>query len=236
MTDTTTAPAVAPADDQLSSLISAAVARRMTPDFIEKEVQTRVDKLIVESIDRALRSYSDTGKLIEKAIEEALRVDRLDLPSYGATVAGMLKTQIEARVAPLVAGQLAADMDELLKLAPKEVKLSEIAAYMLKSHEEEGDWGPRITVDVERNDYGSTWIKLDDEEALERRDLYKAKFRLLVDKDGRISGFYAGEDKVSAKSWIGAAYGIEQKLRAYVACGTKLIIDEDAVVTSVGDY
>ncbi|WP_084581749.1 hypothetical protein [Sphingomonas azotifigens] len=236
MTDTTTAPAVASADDQLCSLISAAVARRMTPDFIEKEVQTRVDKLIVESVDRALRSYSDTGKLIEKAIEEALRVDRLDLPSYGATVASMLKTQIEARVAPLIAGQLAADMDELLNLAPKEVKLSDIAAFMLKPYEDDNEWGKHITVHVESKSYGGTWISLDDDQALEGRDLYKAKFRLLVDKDGRISGFFVGGREASTKSWIGSAYGIEQKLRAYTACGTKLIIDEDAVITSVGDY
>lgn len=236
MTDTNTAPAVAPADDQLCSLISAAVARRMTPDFIEKEVQTRVDKLIVDSVDQALRRYSDTGKLIEKAIENALRVDRLDLPSYGATVAGMLKAQIEARVAPLVAGQLAADMDELLNLAPTEVKLSEIAAYMLQPYKDDGEWGERITVSVERNDYGSTWIKLDDDEVLEGRDLYKAKFRLIVDKDGSIAGFYVRDQPAATKNWVGRAYGIEQKLRAYVACGTKLIIDEDAVVTSVGDY
>jgi hypothetical protein len=38
------------------------------------------------------------------------------------------------------------------------------------------------------------------------------------------------------KSWIGRAHGLEQKLRAYVACGTKIVVDEDCVVTSVGDY
>ncbi|MBN8845961.1 MAG: hypothetical protein J0H88_22205 [Sphingomonadales bacterium] len=93
----------------LSNLISAAVAARMTPEFIEKEVDARVDKLIVESVDRALRSYSDTGKLIEKAVEDALRVNSIDLPAYGEIVAAMLKAQIERRVAPLVAERLAAD-------------------------------------------------------------------------------------------------------------------------------
>jgi hypothetical protein len=220
---------------ELSTLISAAVAAKMTPDFIEKEVATRVEKLIVESVDRALRSYSDTGKLIEKAVEDALRVDRLDLPSYGAIVTQMLKTQIEARVAPLVAGRLADDMDELLKLAPKEVKLSEIADMMRESHQE--GYGPVITVIVEHNEYGSTWLYLDEEEHRERREKHRCKHSILVSKDGTISSAHTG-GRDGREGWIGSAYGhgLEQKLRAYVACGTKIILDEDAVVTSVGDY
>lgn len=218
------------------SLISAAVAARMTPEFIEKEVNARVEKLIVESIDRALRSYSDTGKLIEKAVEDALRVDRLDLPSYGSLVAGMLKGQIEARVSEVVAGRLAQDMEELLSLAPKEVKLSEIADAMREQHESEAH-GPVITVIVEESQYGSTWVYLDEEKHHSSRDKYKCRFRMLISDDGEVSGAYVGEQQYRPKEhWIGRAHGLEQKLRAYVACGTKIIIDEDDVVTSVGDY
>lgn len=223
----------APAD-ALSGIISAAVAAKMTPDFIEKEVNSRVEKLIIESVDRALRSYSDTGKLIEKAVEDALKIERLDLPSYGSIVTSMLKAQIEATVAPLVAGRLAADMEDLLKLAPKEVKLSQIADEMRERYEGEG-YGPVITVIVEHNDYGSTWLYLDEETHHERRDKYKCKISVLVSKDGTISSART-DDRDVGKGWIGRAYGLEQKLRAYVACGTKIILDEDAVVTSVGDY
>jgi hypothetical protein len=217
----------------LSTLISDAVATKMTPEFIEKEVATRVDKLIVESVDRALRSYSDTGKLIEKAVEDALKIERLDLPSYGSIVTQMLKAQLEATVAPLVAGRLAADMEELLKLAPKEVKLSEIAGFMRESHD--GDsYGDVITVIVERSEYRSTWIYLDEEAHYERRDKYKCRHSILLSEDGTISSARTSERDVG-KSWIGRAHGLEQKLRAYVACGTKIVIDEDHVVTSVGD-
>ncbi|WP_164521359.1 hypothetical protein [Sphingomonas sp. ABOLF] len=206
----------------------------MTPEFIEKEVNSRVEKLIIESVDRALRSYSDTGKMIEKAVEEALKVERLDLPSYGAIVTQMLRAQIEARVAPLVAGQLAADMDELLGLAPKEVKLSEIADQMREEHEGKG-YGPVITVIVEHKDYGSTWLYLDEEAHHERRDKYLCKHSVLISKDGKISSARTSDRDVG-KGWIGRAHGLEQKLRAYVACGTTIILDEDAVITSVGDY
>jgi len=219
---------------ELGNLISAAVTAKMKPEFIEKEVNSRVEKLIVESVDRALRSYSDTGKLIEKAVEDALKVERLDLPSYGSMVTQMLKAQIEATVAPLIAGRLAEDMEELLKLAPKEVKLSEIADLMRQEHSEEA-YGPVITVIVEHTEYRSTWIYLDEDEHRERRDKYKCKHSILVSEDGKISSARTSE-RETGKNWIGRAHGLEQKLRAYVACGTKIIIDEDAVVTSVGDY
>jgi hypothetical protein len=220
----------------LSNLISDAVAAKMTPEFIEKEVATRVDKLIVESVDRALRSYSDTGKMIEKAVEDALRVDRLDLPSYGSTVLQILKTQIEAVVAPLVAGRLSADMDELLKLAPKTIKLSEIADEMRKGHEGGDSYGEVITVEVKHSDYGSTWIYLDEETHHERRAEFEASHRLLVGKDGTISGGWLDNRPLKDTNHIGRSYGLSQRLRAYVACGTKITIDEDAVCTSVGDY
>lgn len=88
---------------------------------------------------------------------------------------------------------------------------------------------------VEHNDYGSTWLYLDEEAHHERRDKYKCKHSILVGKDGVISSARTADRDVS-KGWIGRAHGLEQKLRAYVACGTKIILDEDEVVTSVGDY
>ena len=226
----------APAPGQgLGDLISAVVAERLTPDFVEKEVVARVDKLIAASVEQAFRSYSDTGKLIEKAVTDALRVDRLDLPSYGSVVAGILKAQIEARVSGLVAGQLAADMEELLSLAPKEVKLSDIAADMLKLHTE--DYGPVITVEVERTEYGSAWVYLDEERHLKGREARReAECQLLVGKDGNISSAsFRGRD-INDNKHIGRPYGLAQKIRAFVACGTTITLDEDCVVTSVGDY
>jgi hypothetical protein len=198
-------------------------------------VNTRVEKLIVESIDKALRTYSKTRAMIDKAIEDALRVDSLDLPTYGNVVAGMVKAQIEAKVAPLVAGRLAVDLDELLNLAPKEVKLSEIAAEMCKRHEGEG-YGEVITVIVERNDYGSAWVYLDDQCVRGVGEKYRCDVRLLIGRDGKISDATLREHDIKSSKHFGTSYGLEQKIRAYFACGTTIILDEDAVITSVGDY
>jgi len=235
MADTDTLTETAP--DAFTGLIANAVAAKMTPEFVEKEVNTRVEKLVIETIDRALRTYSDVGKMIEAAVQDALKVDRIDLPSYGHVVTQMLKAQIEARVSEVVAGRLAQDMDELLSLAPKEVKLSKIAEYMLETHDSDA-WGEIITVIVEHNDHGSTWVYLDEDNVYAERDKYRCKHRLLIREDGTLAGAYVGDNTITpeSKSYIGRVYGVEQRLRAYVACGTKIELDEDNVSRGKGDY
>lgn len=218
----------------LGEAVSRAVAEKLSAAFVEKEVETRIGKLVVEAVDTALRSYSETGKLIREAVEAALRVDRLDLPSYGSIVSGMLKEQIEARVSELVAGRLAADMEELLSLAPKEVKLSEIAKQMIEQGDHGVEYGEAITVIVDRERrYGSIWVYLDETTALSDADKHRCRHRFLVREDGTIAA--ATVEGRNSKQ-IGVSYGIDQKLRSYVACGTKIILDEDNVSIGIGDY
>lgn len=218
----------------LGALVSQRVAEKLNAEFVEKAVDARVDELVANAVRDALQSYSDTGKLVREAVSNALRVNNLDLPAYGGTVAQILKTQIEAKVAELVAGRLAADMDELLSLAPKEIKLSEIADAMREQHDGEA-YGEVITVIVGDNRYGSTWVYLDDREVRSEREKHICPHQLLIGEDGVICAGRIGGSDVKAGNDIGRFYGLDQKLRAYVACGTKIILDEDDVVTSVGD-
>lgn len=221
--------------NDLTNLISTAVAAKMTPEFIEKEVDARVGKLIVESVDKALRTWSDTGKLIEKAVEDALRVDRIDLPSYGSVVSGMVKAQIEANVSEIVAGRLSEDVEALLKLAPKATKLSTIVAEMIQHRHSDG-YGKVVTALVEHSDYGFIHVYLDEDDVYEARDKYRCSVHFGVDKDGKIYTATLNGRDIKASQVLGGRYGLEQKIRAYYAVGTVIEIDEDAVVTSVGDY
>lgn len=221
----------------LTSLISTAVAAKMTPEFIEKEIDARVSKLLIESIDNALRSYSGVGKMIKEAIEEALKVESIDLPSYGSIVTKILRAQIEARCSEIVAGQLAEDMEQLLNLAPKEIKLSKIADDMRESRDEDG-WGEVITVIVEHSDSvsGYTHIYLDDRQVLRRSEKYSCRYSLALDRDGKIYNAKVNGHDLQSLKIVGRGFGLDQCIRAWVACGTRIIVDEDAVVTSVGDF
>lgn len=218
----------------LTNLIADAVAAKMTPQFIDEVVNDRVSKLVVDSVDKALCKYSDTGKSIEKAVEEALRVDRIDLPQYGHVVAQSLKVQIEAKVADLVAGQLAKDMDELLSLAPKEVKLSEIAQQMLDRSS--ADYGECITVIVEPSSNGYHHIYLDEGAVYRRKDKYQCDHQISIDAEGKIYSARIDRKDLNSTQYVGRAYGLSQLIRAYVACGTQIILDEDDVCRGKGDY
>lgn len=222
--------------NNMGALISAAVAARITPDYVETKVAEKLDRLIDDAVGAALRTYSDNGKLITDAVKEALKVGDLDLPSYGHVVTTILKSQLEAICADLVTGRLAEDMEEILKLAPKTIKLSEIADYMRQDYEHDGtSYGEVITVIVEDLEYRSRWIYLDEDTAWSDRDKYSAAIRLLVREDGTIAQATIKELDQKRATVIGPGFGLEQRIRAYVACGTVIEVDEDFVRTAVGD-
>lgn len=218
-----------------TDLINKAVAEVMTPDFVKSQVATRVQKLVVEAVDDALRSYSDIGKQIKEAVKASLQVNDLNLPSYGLLVTGMIEKQVKDHAGALIDARLAEDIRELLNIAPAEIKLSEIARDMIKDRRDD-DYGQVITVIVEHNDYGSTWLYLDEEEHHTRNDKYQCRHSLLLNKDGTISAARIDKRDLKDTQHIGLSYGLPDRIRAYYAAGTRIILDEDAVVTSVGDF
>lgn len=219
-----------------TDLINKAVAEVMTPDFVKSQVATRVQKLVVEAVDDALRSYSDIGKQIKEAVKASLQVNDLNLPSYGLLVTGMIEEQVKDHAGALIDARLAEDIRELLNIAPAEIKLSEIARDMIKDRYDDDGYGEVITVIVEHNDYGSIWLYLDEEEHHTRNDRYQCRHSLLLNKDGTISSARLDKRDLKDTQHIGRSYGLPDRIRAYYAAGTRIILDEDAVVTSVGDY
>lgn len=225
---------------ELGEAISQAIAQKITPEFVQEKVNERAEKLVEESIRDAMQSYGDIGSAVKKAIKESLQVDNLDLPSYGHVVTSMVQAQIEAIVSPLVAGQLSKDMEELLKLAPKTIKLSEIVETIIEENDYT-EFGEGCTCIVDRNEHGSTWISLDETVVKEERSTfstrssnaaYKCEIRMLVGSDGTISSATFNGDEMKTMRRVGHdTYGLEQRIRAYHACGTIIEIDEDNVST-----
>lgn len=225
-------------DAGMFDIISSAVAATLTPEFVEKQVTNRVEKLITDIIDSSMRQYGDFGKQIEAAVKSALEIRELKLPSYGALVTAVLEREVKAHAGALIDARLTEDMRELLSIAPAEIKLSKIAEDMLEALTgDDGDrWGKVITVIVSDTEYSSRWIYLDDKEHHPERDKYKCKYRLLLNKAGAISCAYLEDKKLDDIHAIGRAWGLGDKIRAWYAAGTVIVLDEDAVVTSSGDF
>lgn len=254
--NSTATPSVQPQPPGIDSLVRDAVLKTVTPEYINDKVQEHVDKLVEDGLREALSSYSPMGKSIKDAIGEALQVgDRLNIPSYGHVVGQMLERQLQARVSDVVAGKLAADMEKLLKLAPKRVKLSDLVAELL-----EGDDGlGEVHCEVEWGEWSSAYLVISKEKPTRHSD---ADIRVLITLpkkhheyessevpegpicSGHVNGsdlqkdvrFGYGADHPRSRTRFGQWFGFEQKFLAMYACGTVIELDEDCVVTSRYDY
>lgn len=224
----------------LAKIITDSVSAIASPEIIREKVDKAVDKLVTAIITDELRSYGEISKTIKEALKESLQVTDLNLPSYSTMITQMLRTQIEAQVSPLIAGALAKDMEDILSLAPKTVKLSEIVEDMMENYlaYEDGTYGDIVTCIVEVSNYGSTWIYLDDTKHYSRSNKYQCDCRILLSKDGTISSASFRNIDITGKRRspdggfaVGSVYGLAQKIQAYHACGTVIEVDEDNVST-----
>lgn len=251
-------------------LLIQRVNAELTPERIQERVDKALDKILDRAIDEALNSWSDTGKSIKAALTGSLRVTELDLPGYGHVVCQILERQVQAKVSEAIADRLTQDMADLLKLAPKEVKLSEIVAEILGDDDDPCacDGPSEVYLEIEwEDDRTLVWMYLSKEKPRSKHD---ADMRLLVKLEhpygqeprpegmeswrkpdpratissGWVKGsdlkkdtrFGWGTDYSKQKTEFGRWFGLEQKILAYYACGTVLILDEDACVLSRYDH
>lgn len=225
----------------LAKIITDSVTAIATPEKIREKVDKNIDNLVQEILRDELRTYGDIGKQVKEAIKESLKVGDLNLPNFSTTVTAMLRNQIEKTVQPFIAKTLADDMGELLGLAPKTIKLSEIVREMLEESYayQEGQFGDLVTCIVHGDlSDSSVWVYLDEDNHYESQDKYRCQTSILVRKDGTIAcGTVRGQD-LSGKGrsdnktiHFGKTWGLSQKLLAYYACGTVIEMDIDNVST-----
>ena len=252
-----TDPVSNPADltsGSLSSLVLTALNAAVTPERVAALVEVHVNKLVKEAIEGAFHSWSPTGKTITAAIGESLQVKDLNLPSYGHTVSEILGRQIQATVSDTVAAKLTKDMENLLKLAPKRVKLSELVKELL------GEEDHRVYCKVEPSDDNGSWAKLmlSKEEPTKYKDAdiqlhihLTKKWSEYKDNEtiegtisfGKVSGsdlkkdvrFGYGTEYPKQKTEFGRWFGLEQQILSMYAVGTVIELDENDVQTSRED-
>jgi len=253
MTDTTT---------DIAKLAAEALAAATAPEKVREIVEREIGKTVEDAIKASVRSYSPFGRELEKKLEEAMGLNSLNLPSYSQMMTDLVQRLVQKHVADLVGARLEQDLIDILRIAPKTIKLSEIAAAMREGHE--GDYGDVITCHVENDDrhesddfWGPSWtVYLDDRE--HHRDPKNASVRLQIshgvrDKAGppkhelttgtiwRIDSDGRTVTTAASAGWHGTfrrpdkVYGVAERLLAYYAAGTIIEIDDDNIVTSVGD-
>lgn len=233
-------------EPDLSGLVMAALARTMTPEKVEAMVSEAVDRLVAASIREAFE-WGDTRKQIKAAIGDSLRVSSLDIPAYGDLIRGLVRKAVEARVSGAVAAKLAEDMDEILSLAPKTAKLSELVAVVLEEAKESASiecdcpGEVRIWLLVEDRGHGYRHIYLHPGPAptdkyTGRSVKHSAAYRFDLTPEGVIYHASIRGHDPKAGGLLGRLYKSDALIRAYYACGTVIEVDEEFCVTEWDPY
>lgn len=245
-----------------SDLVQAALNRAVTPDAVQAKVDKAVSDMVDSTISDALGRWSDTGKAIKAAVTDSLRVgDGLNLPSYGNTVCQILEAQIQARVSEVVAAKLQEDMEKLLTLAPKAVKLSDLIEQLLEGEDDPCSCEPTsISMHLEYTEYRGARLYIHSESPAPSHH-YEYDIRLYFTllqptknhtsdevpagtiHTGNVKGtdlkkdiqFGYGSVSKAERRHFGRWFAFEQKILSMYAVGTVITLDEDCCVLSRWD-
>lgn len=232
----TNTPDIAAAEPQnLTDFIIAEVHRQTSDEPLRKAVDQAIAQVVARAVDSSMR-FGDLNKKITRAVEKSLNIaEDLDIPRFGHMVTALLRAKMDEILGDIVNTRLAEEMTEILKVAPKEVKLSEIVAELVKHEEEFSDRrGSSVTCFVEESlsVTGYRHVYIDTEAG---KSKHSCDARLSVDSDGKIYGLVIGGRDAKETIVMGRMYGWRKMIFAAYACGSKLIVDEDFVCIGIGD-
>ncbi|MBB3947095.1 hypothetical protein GGQ73_003059 [Rhizobium skierniewicense] len=219
---TETAPA------NLQDYILAEVTRKTSEEHIRTLIDKKIDEAIKGAVDDEFRYGGNLKKQMTAAVSEALSIgDRIDVPAYGVMVMALLRERLDANISEMLNAKLATEMQELLQIAPKELKFSDVIEKMTEHAKDMGDrpWG-KIAVFVEESDYsaGCYHVGMDpDGDTLKR---YNCETQFYVSSEGTISGLTLDRRDVGKVISVGAYWGYQKMIFSAYACGSKLIMDE----------
>lgn len=226
----------APAEPaNLTEFILAEVHRQTSEEALRKAVAEKIGQVVSRAVDDSLRSFGGVGLKISKAVEKALDIgDQLEIPSYGHMVVGVLRAKMDEVLGQLVNEKLAADMVEILELAPKEVKLSDIVARMIEDEIDQGErYGSSVTCEVEESLAVSGYRRIYIDPQPDKRT-GSCEAQIAIDSDGKIYSLMIGGRDVKDTIVMGRMYGWKKMIFAAYACGSKVIVDEENVSTGIG--
>lgn len=222
----------------LQQALLDAVNRHAATEKVAAKIEKLAEGLVEEVINDAFARYSDLGKQLRSVISSSLKLpedlNALDLPAYGNTIINILRAKVEETGENLINARLAEQMDEILSMAPSELKLSDVVTSILEDNND-NQTGADATCIVVWNDnhllseYCTVYLS-------ERGHMRKDDCEVRVHVQNEVGIYNLTVDGKDANKVIrmGAYRQWQKMLFSAFACGSKFIVDEDAVVTSTG--
>lgn len=214
-------------EQAMTAVFAKMVANGDLNQIVEESVKGAVKRVIAD----CFTSYSPFHKQLGEHINKTLAVDfsALGLAGYNDFLLKVIKTKLDAAVFQFAEQHISQGLDELLKPAPKEIKLSALIELLREARredltgEEDGiSWHVRKAGTVSRYRY----VHLDPKRG---KSYDECGYQLSVTDQGEVYRLvlpWSGD--VSKKIFAGPFYGFDRALFQMYAAKTKLILDEEA--------
>lgn len=215
----------------IEATVQAAIEAALSPDVLRSKITDLVGKTVDQALSEQFRSYGEFGKVVQAALKTVVphEVSIDGAARFDHTLKAAIERRLAAYNEQRMTEALQPMLDELLKVPPSEIKLTQLVGEAKGSwednHRREGD--EQMTVVIEPTSYGSRWIYMDPRS---NRDKYSCQVRLGVyEADGKMFGLKIEGTEVGKTLFAGDYYGFERTLFALFTRGAKLVIDvEDA--------
>ena len=227
-------------EPSIKDLFKKQIEMQSSEAVIGPKIKAAVSKSIDQIVSQYFHSYAEGGKMIEKALKDALKVDDLNIPSLGGVFTAMVKSKVDQIVSEQIAGRLAEDIESIMKIAPKKIKMSEICEGMLGRYSEGKDeWEiareePIITCSHKEISNTFWAVYLDEDEHHREGDAHQSNVRFYINPQegkilsGSVDRRYTGKNStLLAPRDFGLPRGLDQLIRSYYACGTIIELDFD---------
>lgn len=232
----------------LNEMVMSSLNKMQSEGKVRQIVEKHVEDTVESIVKDIFGSWSDFSKSLKKEAQESLAVNfkELNLPSYNHMIMEAIKDKLNNSIQEAGVNSIASEIDGLLSYSKREYKLSELVKE-LSNEIEDAD-------ELEYEEYREMTLHIDDErpssiifirmDAKEDVSEYDCKYRLTLNKEGVLISVDV-EDKESwkeksysdfdAKTVMSGLRGLEETLFKIYTSGAKIVIDEAACETTVGN-
>lgn len=210
---------------QISEKMQLMISDGQLESMVQKHLTAKVESVIVEAINNAFAYSSDAKKMLNEAVQKALKfdVENLELPEYRQLILDNIKSEIEARIQTDGIKKLSDAVDKLLEYtAPETISFDDLIEKFINleilDDANEALEG-KISLHIDARD-SLTFIRFDAEES---KQPYQCQHRLtLYTKDGSIHS-YECEGEIKHPLQFGKTHHtFARELFKMYASGTKI--------------
>lgn len=143
---------------EIEKVVQDKFAEIVGSGFIEEQVKKQLQETIKGAVEQSLRSYSDFGKSIEKALKESITGGKFDFPDYNQLVSNWVMDIVNNTLISEGKAQITKNLEEFFKpLEKSEWLLSEIVSkYIEHIRENEDEESGELTIIVDKDKHHLT--------------------------------------------------------------------------------